>query len=214
MIRQDRGLVLERRGDVEWLQLNRPERLNAFDWPLRDAILEAVERCRDSDAKGMVLTGTGRGFCVGADTRDILETDAHLDVDERQRRLERTHEIILALEDLGKPSVAAVNGVAAGGGWALALAADIVVASSTARFVSAFATIGLVPDMGAMYTLTRRVGVARAQKVFLATREIDAAQALNIGAVDALAPPHRLLDTAERLINGAHRPESADWRHP
>ena len=209
---EDRGLVIENRGGIHWLRLNRPDRLNAFDWPMLDALLEAVESCRSSDAHGVVITGTGRGYCVGADVRAILASDAHLDPGERRRRIERTHEIMLALEGLGKPSVAAVNGVAAGGGWALALAADLVVATPQARFVTGFSRLGLVPDMGAMYTLTRRVGVARATEVFLTRKEITVSEALDWGAVDHVVPHDSLLHSAERLLLGTRRPESAAWR--
>jgi 2-(1,2-epoxy-1,2-dihydrophenyl)acetyl-CoA isomerase len=196
----DRGLVVERRAGADWLRLDRPERLNAFDWPLRDAILDAIERCRTNDASGLVITGTGRGFCVGADVHDILASDRDVDLDERRRRLERSHDLIVALRELGKPTFAAVNGVAAGGGWAMALATETVVAVPSARFVTAFARLGLVPDMGAMYLLRERVGVARAIEVFLARQEVHAVEALSMGAVDWLVPEHRLDDAVTTLL--------------
>lgn len=200
------SLLVDRRDGVDWLTLNRPARLNAFDWALRDALLDAVERVRTNDARGLVLTGAGRGFCTGADTKDILESDADADIAERRRQLERTHGILLALASLGKPSVALVDGVAAGGGWSLALATDVVVATPRARFVSAFSAIGLVPDLGAMYYLPRRVGLAKAYEIFLSGRRLSAAEALAIGAVDYLVPERAVGPAVRRLFDGLGGP--------
>src|SRR5690349_13556416 len=137
-------LLVDTDGGVTTLTLNRPEALNALTSGLRGELLAALKTsARDSAVRAVVLTGAGRAFCAGADLR--------AGSGEREFRRVLTAEynpLILAIRELEKPVVAAVNGVAAGAGMSLALAADLVVASSDARFVPAFGRIGLVPDSG------------------------------------------------------------------
>jgi 2-(1,2-epoxy-1,2-dihydrophenyl)acetyl-CoA isomerase len=187
------------------LTLNRPEALNALNAELRAALLAAIKAVgRDDEVRAIVLTGAGRGFCAGADLRGGGA--------ERQfRRVlsDEYHPLIEAIRALPKPVVAAVNGVAAGAGMSLALAADLVVASEGARFVPAFHRIGLVPDSGLTRILVRALGRHRAFEVLVGERQLTAADAHGAGLVAAVVPADRLGDVvaelAERLAGGPTR---------
>ncbi len=190
---------------VTTLVLNRPDALNALTAELRSELLAAVKAAsRDAEVRAVVITGAGRAFCAGADLR--------AGSGEREFRRVLTDEynaLIEAIRALPKPVIAAVNGVAAGAGLSLALAADLVVASEEARFVPAFHRIGLVPDSGLTRTLVRAVGRHRAFEVLMGERQLGAAEAHAAGLVAAVVPGDRLADAArelaERLASGPTR---------
>lgn len=183
-------LIVETRDRVLRLTLNRPERLNAFTWAMRDEMIEAVSGASDVDA--IVVTGRGRGFCAGVDVGSVLHAEAGAPAEERRANLEKMHGFLRLLRATGRPVVALVNGVAAGGGWSLALACDQIIAADSARFVTAFTKLGLVPDLGGAYSLTRRVGATRAKSIVMRGQTIDAPTALAIGAVDWVVPADQL----------------------
>jgi 2-(1,2-epoxy-1,2-dihydrophenyl)acetyl-CoA isomerase len=180
---------------VATLTLNRPDALNALNSQLRRELLAAIKgAARDEGTRAVVITGAGRGFCAGADLRGGSG--------ERAFRTVLTAEynpLIEAIRNLPKPVVAAVNGVAAGAGVSLALAADVVVASEDARFVPAFSRIGLVPDSGLARVLVRAVGRHRAFEILIGERQLGAGDARDLGLVAAVVPPDRLADTAREL---------------
>jgi 2-(1,2-epoxy-1,2-dihydrophenyl)acetyl-CoA isomerase len=184
------------------LTLNRPDALNALNADLRRALLSAIRAARKDDAtRCVVVTGAGRGFCSGADLRG--------GTGERDFRSVLTAEynpLIEAIRSLPKPVVAAVNGVAAGAGVSLALAADLVVAAEDARFVPAFHRIGLVPDSGLARTLVRGLGRHRAFEILMGERQLSADDAHELGLVAAVVPADRLAevasDLAQRLASG------------
>jgi 2-(1,2-epoxy-1,2-dihydrophenyl)acetyl-CoA isomerase len=182
-------------GGVLTLTLNRPEALNALNAELRAGLLSAFRSAARSDeTRAVVITGAGRGFCSGADLRG---GDA-----ERDFRAVLTAEynpLIEAIRGLPKPVVAAVNGVAAGAGFSLAMAADLVVAADDARFVPAFARIGLVPDSGLARTIVRAVGRHTAFEILVGERQLGANDANAIGLVNAVVPAERLMETAAAL---------------
>lgn len=192
-------------GGVLTLTLNRPEALNALNAELRGALLAALKAAaRDDTTRAVVLTGAGRGFCAGADLRG--------GGGEREFRRVLTSEynpLIEAIRGLPKPVVAAVNGAAAGAGMSVALAADLVVAAEGARFVPAFARIGLVPDSGLARTLVRAVGRHRAFEILMGERHLHAEEAHELGLVAAVVQPGTLVETAHalagRLAGGATR---------
>ena len=188
-------LLSEVADGVATLTLNRPEALNALDKRLRTDLLAAIKTAgRDEGTRAVVLTGAGRGFCAGADLRG--------GAGERDFRAVLTTEynpLIEAIRGLAKPVVAAVNGVAAGAGVSLALAADIVVASEDARFVPAFSRIGLVPDSGLARVLVRAVGRHRAFEILIGERQLGAEDARDLGLVAAVVPGDRLADAAREL---------------
>jgi 2-(1,2-epoxy-1,2-dihydrophenyl)acetyl-CoA isomerase len=177
-----------REGSVLTLRLNRPDVLNALDAELHAALGAAIDEAADPEVRAVVLTGAGRGFCVG---QDLEEFRAGAD-DVGDRLRERYHPIILGLRSLEKPVVAAVNGVAAGAGISLACACDVRIASSAARFVPAFFGLGLVPDSGATAFLARLLGAERTFGWLISNRTMDAAEALALGLVDEVVEPDAL----------------------
>jgi 2-(1,2-epoxy-1,2-dihydrophenyl)acetyl-CoA isomerase len=190
---------------VMTLTLNRPDALNALDAELRRSLLTAVNAARKDDTvRAIVITGAGRGFCSGADLRgDMGERDF------RAVLVAEYNPLIEAIRRLAKPVVAAVNGVAAGAGMSLALAADVVVAADGARFVPAFNRIGLVPDSGLARILVRGVGRHRAFEILMGERQLGADDAHQLGLVAAVVPTDRLAevaaDLARRLAGGPTR---------
>lgn len=188
-------LLHQQDGGVSILTLNRPDALNALNAELRHALLAALNAARkDDDTRAVIITGAGRGFCAGADLRGGSA--------ERQFRRVLTAEynpLVTAMRALPKPVVAAVNGVAAGAGVSLALAADLVVAADEARFVPAFNRIGLVPDSGLTRTLVRGLGRHRAMEILLGERELGAAEARDLGLVSAVVPTAKLEEAAREL---------------
>lgn len=197
------GVATER--EVTTLTLNRPEALNALTADLRRGLLAAVKAAgRDPEVRALVITGSGRAFCAGADLRGDARERAY-----RRVLTDEYNPLIEAIRALPKPVIAAVNGVAAGAGVSLALAADLVVAADDAKFVAAFHRIGLVPDSGLTRTLVRAVGRHVAFEVLMGERQLSAAEAHAAGLVSAVVPADRLAGTAralaERLASGPTR---------
>jgi 2-(1,2-epoxy-1,2-dihydrophenyl)acetyl-CoA isomerase len=201
IVQEPGELLVEHRDRVRWVTLNRPHRLNAFTWDLRDRLLAALTVAPGDDLDAIVLTGAGRGFCAGVDL-DVLRDEADVPPPARRADLERAQQIVQLMSGAPCPVVAAVNGVAAGGGWGLALAADVVVAVESARFVTAFVQLGLVPDLGFGYHLTRRIGPMAAKSIIMRGRRLDAAEALALGAVDVVVPAGELVARVEALLPG------------
>jgi 2-(1,2-epoxy-1,2-dihydrophenyl)acetyl-CoA isomerase len=186
-------VVTEKRGAVAVVTLNRPDKLNAIDIPLRLALADAIEAAdRDASVRAVVLTGAGKAFCSGGDI-DSMERMAPTEALERTQLAQR---VIRAIWSTDKPVIAAVEGAAFGAGTALATACDRVVAARDARFATTFTAVGLAGDMGAYVSLPTRVGVARARQMLLLPRPIPAEEALAIGLVDALAEPGAALQDA------------------
>jgi 2-(1,2-epoxy-1,2-dihydrophenyl)acetyl-CoA isomerase len=198
-------LLTEQDGEVMTLTLNRPDALNALTSELRRALLGAVKAAaRDETVRAVVITGAGRGFCAGADLRGGTSERAF-------RRVITTeyNPLIEAIRGIEKPVIASVNGVAAGAGMSLALAADLVVAADDVRFVPAFSRIGLVPDSGLTRVLVRAVGRHRAFELLTGERQLDAGQAEALGLVAAVVPKDQLADAtrtlARRMASGPTR---------
>lgn len=180
---------------IATLTLNRPERLNALGDTLRadlhDAILKASA---DDEVRVLVITGAGRGFCSGGDVKAMSERDqagqSHPFAEQLAPGRDRC---IAAMRDCPKPIIAAVNGAAAGAGFNLALACDMRIASSAAKFVQAFVKRGLHPDWGGTYFLPRVVGTAKACELIFTGEPIDAAEAGRLGIVNAVVAPDELM---------------------
>jgi 2-(1,2-epoxy-1,2-dihydrophenyl)acetyl-CoA isomerase len=194
-------LIVGSRGRTRWVRLNRPHRLNAFTWEVRDQIIDALTLGPDDDVDAIVVTGTGRAFSAGIDL-GVLQDEADVSPARRRVDLERAQRIAQLMSDASCPVIAAVNGVAAGGGWALALAADVVVAVESARFVTAFVQLGLVPDLGFGYNLTRRVGSMQAKSIIMRGLRLDAREAFALGAVDKIVADGELEASVEALLPG------------
>jgi 2-(1,2-epoxy-1,2-dihydrophenyl)acetyl-CoA isomerase len=168
-----------RDGAVLTLTLNRPDVLNAIDAATHRALAAGLREARDPDVRAVVVTGAGRGFCVGQDLKEFRAAGA--DVAGRLRS--SYHPNITAIRALEKPVIAAVNGAAAGAGLSLACACDIRLAADTATFVPAFVGIGLVPDSGGTFFLARLLGPARAFEWMGSGRRLAASEALAWGLV-------------------------------
>jgi 2-(1,2-epoxy-1,2-dihydrophenyl)acetyl-CoA isomerase len=181
-----------RDGAVLTVMLNRPEVLNAFNAAMHRALVAALKEARDDAVRAVVLTGAGRGFCVGQDLSEFRESAG--DIGERLRGL--YHPTILAVRGLEKPVLAAVNGPAAGAGLSLACACDIRIAADTASFVPAFIGIGLVPDSGGSWFIGRLVGSSRAFEWMSTNRKLTAAEAHAWGLVSEVVEADRLAERA------------------
>jgi 2-(1,2-epoxy-1,2-dihydrophenyl)acetyl-CoA isomerase len=201
-------LLSGREAGVLTLTLNRPEVLNG----LTDEVLDAVaEGCReaagDDSVRVVVITGAGRGFCSGQDLRAGVEAG---DADIRSHLRNHYHPMIHAMRELEKPVIAAVNGVAAGAGMSLALAADFRLAGESATFIQAFVRIGLVPDAGSSYFLPRLVGTAKALELAMLGETVDSAEALRLGLVHRVVRDEDLARcTSEFAARLVHAPRSA-----
>jgi 2-(1,2-epoxy-1,2-dihydrophenyl)acetyl-CoA isomerase len=169
----------QRDGGVLTITLNRPEVLNAFNASMHQALGAALAEAEDASVRAVVLTGAGRGFCVGQDLTEFR--DAAGDIGSRLR--DKYHPNILAIRGLEKPVIAAVNGAAAGAGLSFACACDIRLASDAASFVPAFINVGLVPDSGGTYFVVELLGYARAFEWMSSGRKLSAAEAHEWGLV-------------------------------
>jgi enoyl-CoA hydratase/carnithine racemase len=180
--------------------LNRPERMNAFTFEMIDAWNVALQRCREEDeVKVVLVTGTGKSFCSGG---DIIEMTARLEQSPSQRKtelFERIQRIPFALENLDKPVIAVLNGVATGAGLDLALMCDIRYAAESAKFAETYLNVGLVPGAGGAHYLPRLVGISKALEMFLTAEFVDAQEALRIGLVNRVFPDNSLLEESERI---------------
>ncbi len=198
-------LLFETTDGVATLTLNRPEALNALNAGLRAELLAALKSvARDDAVRAAVLTGAGRAFCAGADLRGGSGERAF-----RRVLVAEYNPLVRALRELEKPVVAAVNGVAAGAGMSLALAADLVVAAEDVRFLPAFDRIGLVPDSGLTRTLVRALGRHRAAAILYGGETLGAAEAHAAGLVVRVVPGSDLAgaaaELAQRLAAGPTR---------
>jgi 2-(1,2-epoxy-1,2-dihydrophenyl)acetyl-CoA isomerase len=187
-------LSVDRRDGVVTVTLNRPEKKNAMNLAMwRELIAVFGEVQDDPAARVLVLTGAGDGFCSGADLTDPgTATEMQSGIGGSLRQMRVVGRCALRLHELPKPTVAAVNGVAAGAGCNLALGCDLVVASDRARFIEIFAQRGLVVDFGGSWLLPRLVGLHRAKELVLLAEPVSAADAAGMGLVNRVVPPDRL----------------------
>jgi 2-(1,2-epoxy-1,2-dihydrophenyl)acetyl-CoA isomerase len=195
-------------GGVLTLTLNRPERLNALNGALIEALSAGIKRAgAEPECRAVLITGAGRGFCAGADLANRAFAPGGIRPDLGQALDKGINPLIRAIRNLPKPVVCAVNGPAAGAGANIALACDIVLAAKSAQFLQAFARIGLIPDAGGTFHLPRLVGDARARALMMLAEPIGAEQAEASGMIyravddeDLLGEAHTV---AERLAAGA-----------
>jgi 2-(1,2-epoxy-1,2-dihydrophenyl)acetyl-CoA isomerase len=185
---------------VATLTMNRPESMNSLSVGLKEALRDtARELAADPAVRAVVLTGNGRGFCVGQDLREHVALLEAGDPAPLSTVEEHYNPLLQALVAMPKPVIAAVNGMAAGAGAGLAFACDFRIAASSAGFLIAFANVGLSLDSGVSWTLPRLVGMARATALCLLAEPVTAESALEMGLVNAVVEPDRLLATAQEL---------------
>ena len=191
-------LLIERRGGVVILTLNRPETLNALMNPLVDALMARLDECNDDpDVRAIIITGAGRGFCSGFDLKAGNIADAR-----RKsvfRMLDYANHWIARLRTFAKPTIAAVNGVAAGGGLGLALGCDLRIAADCAKFSAIFANIGMPTQDAAGALLPQVVGIPKALEMIYTAKMVGAEEAERIGLANEVVPADRLIEHAVAL---------------
>jgi 2-(1,2-epoxy-1,2-dihydrophenyl)acetyl-CoA isomerase len=190
-------IIFEVEGAIARLTLNRPDKLNSFNLQMHAEIKQALAQLSKSEARVMVLTGAGRGFCAGQDLADRTPGAQSFDAGES---LDKNYNpFVLALQNLPMPVIAAVNGVAAGAGANVALACDLVIAARSASFIQAFCKLGLVPDCGGTWSLPRLVGDARALGLSLLGDKLPAEQAAAWGMIWKCVEDSELAATVDNL---------------
>ncbi len=202
-------LVTRPRPEVAVISLNRPERLNALSFTLVDALHQTLDEiARDNTCRVVVLTGAGRGFCSGLDLSSIEGSSTSAGTTGPRAGMlsqERIADLPLKIRRLQQPVIAAVNGPAFGGGFALALACDLRVASATAIFCAQFIKVGIGGcDIGISYTLPRMIGAARAFELLMTARTVDATEAQQIGLVSDVVEGsvvERALEVADTICD-------------
>lgn len=186
---------------VATITLNRPDALNATtDDVYRELSGLLRQIADDPDVGCVILTGAGRGFCAGADLK--ARRDDMTPLQRRARHRWILQDALAPLVRLEKPVIAAVNGVAAGAGFNIALAADFIVASEAASFVQSFIKLSLVPDLGGLYLLTRVVGLNKAKELCFTARKLNAAEAQSLGIVNHVVPHEELMARTREIAAG------------
>lgn len=185
-------LIYEKEGGVGIITLNRPERLNAINFQLAielDQLLNEI--LEDTEARTLILTGAGRGFCAGADIKEMADPQA------KRLPVGRRYTFFNKIDDLDRPVIAAINGPANGGGLELALACDFRIASEAANFGLGEVKLGVMPAGGGTARLPRLIGVSRAKEFLYFGNRIDAEEAQRIGLVNRVVPAEKLMDEAK-----------------
>jgi 2-(1,2-epoxy-1,2-dihydrophenyl)acetyl-CoA isomerase len=189
-------------GDVALITLDRPDVFNSIDQSITDGVVEGIERARH-EARAIVLTGAGKAFCAGADLGDLRREYAEAGGPDLLSVITgRFNPLVEAIVGSAVPTVAAVNGVAAGAGMGLALACDVRVMSARAFYMSAFINVGLIPDSGSSWFLPAMVGVSRAMEIAMSGRRVDAEESHRLGLATAVSDPETLIDEATRIARG------------
>lgn len=191
-------LQFEVADQVATITLNSPGKRNALEPAMREQLAAHIRTIRDdASIRSVVITGAGGHFCSGGDLRNIAT--ANLDNAGWLHRMQSLHQWLQDLLTLDRPVIAAVDGAAAGAGFSLALAGDFILATPRAWFNMSFLKVGLVPDVGAFYTLPRVVGVQRAKEIMLSARDVGAQEALQLGLALELHEPDQLLPRAQAM---------------
>lgn len=191
-------LLSERRGAILILTMNRPERKNAFTRPMLVVMEEKLrEAAADPEVRAVVLTGAGGAFCAGGDVKAMNEgQDTNMSFYARRKGLRDRMEVSRLLHEMPKPTIAAIEGAAAGAGLSLAMACDFRIASDTAKITTAFAKVGLSGDFGGTYFLTQIVGTSKAKELYMLSPLISGKEAERIGLVNRAVDEGTALDQA------------------
>ena len=197
-------IAVSEHSGIVTITLNRPDKLNAFIGHMRRDLAEALEHAgSDRSIRVVIITGAGRAFCAGGDVRFMADLMQRHDSEEFARILGAGRRVILAIRQMNKPVIAAVNGAASGAGSNLALACDLRIAATTATFSQSFLKVGLHPDWGGTFFLPRLVTPNKACELFFLGEAIDADEALRLGIVNQVVAPEELesatIQLAERL---------------
>jgi len=190
---------------VGWITLNRPKAYNAINTDLAARLLDTVIRCdEDDDVRALVITGNGPSFCSGGDIKQMMDavaSDGHAAAFLKSLTVS-LHETIATMAHMSKPVIMAINGTAAGAGFSLALAGDLVLAADNARFTVAYTAIGLAPDGSSTFTLPRLIGAKRAFELTCTNRALSANEAKELGLVNQVFPTARFIEQAREFVAG------------
>ncbi|MBL8543107.1 MAG: 2-(1,2-epoxy-1,2-dihydrophenyl)acetyl-CoA isomerase [Hyphomonadaceae bacterium] len=192
-------MLFDNANGVARITLNRPDRLNSFTVQMHEEVARALDAVTKSDARVLVLTGAGRGFCAGQDLSDRAVAPGGEGVDLGESLENRYNPLIRRLASLDMPVLCGVNGVAAGAGANIALACDIVIAAKSAKFIQSFANIGLIPDSAGTWTLPRLAGQARAMGLTLTGEPLTAERAEAWGVIWKCVDDDKLGDELDAL---------------
>ncbi|PYM18332.1 MAG: enoyl-CoA hydratase [Candidatus Rokuibacteriota bacterium] len=192
-------LTLTRDGKVATITLNRPDAFNAFNMKLgREVFDAALEVDDDPDVRCVVMTGAGRAFCAGGDVKEFVDNLPRIGAHVKELTT-YLHGAVSRLCRSDKPVIMAVNGIAAGGGFSLALSGDLVVAAESARFTMAYSRIAATPDGSSSYFLPRLIGIRRAMELYMTNRMLSAKDALEWGLVNWVVPDAELKSAVDTL---------------
>jgi len=196
-------ILVERKGEVEWISLNRPDRMNAYDAEMAQELIKAIENASDSGV--IVLTGIGRAFCAGGYLANLSDPDAEA----LRGMFYGSLKIYEAIRTSPRPVIAAVNGAAAGGGNELVVACDLAIAAENATFGQTGVRVGSAPVLGGTNFLSMVVGEKRAKEIAFMCRRYPAEKALEMGLINAVVPADQLEDEvtkwADELLNMSPR---------
>ena len=193
-------LVAVTRGPIAELRLNRPDKYNAMNVAMGEAMARGVAVLNeDPDVRVVKLTGTGKAFCAGGDF-SMIESNASISPESNRRNMVRFYESFLSLCRLRMPSVAVIQGAAMGAGLCLALACDLRIASEDAKLGANFVRVGLHPGMGCTHFLPALIGPARAAELLLTGRRVSGKEAYELGLLSRVTAPEELQDEAQRLL--------------
>ncbi len=192
---------------IATITLNRPEKLNAFTDAMQESWLGALEDCRTNpDVRVIVMTGTGRAFTTGGDVDSFSASAEQTAAMIKARVAEGIQRLPRKIAEIDKPILAALNGIATGGGLDIALACDIRIAAESARFAETYTRMGLIPGVGGAYFLPRIVGMSKALEMFWTADWLDAREAERIGLVSKVFPDDELMEgtyaLARRIADG------------
>ena len=197
-------IILEKKENVATITLNRPEKLNALNPKMRDELLDVFGVVdQDDDVRAVIITGAGRAFCAGADIQESFLAG----IEEKNKGIigNVIHDFVevgpLALTNMSKPVIAAINGAAVGFGCTITLACDIRIASENARFGLAFPRMGIITEFGSSYFLSRLIGMGKACELAFTARMIDAKEAKEIGLVNQVVPSSELTKTSYEMAS-------------
>jgi len=201
----ENSVLFEKKDGIGTLYFNRPATKNSIDRKTLQQMLEALSEFKnDFEVKTIVITGKGKAFCAGGDLMDLVSID---DIIEARNFIARASELVSTIRNLGKPVIAMVNGIAAGAGFNIALACDIVFCAKSSKFIQSFAKIGLVPDCGGMYLLPKVIGLHKAKELMFTGDMIDADTAEKMGLVNRVVEDEQLAEAtykfASQLVTSA-----------
>ena len=202
-----KNIVLEEDDGVATITLNRPANFNALNLEMGRELVEAIEKCtKNVRVKAVVITGAGKAFCAGGDLKAAKERLDNSPSDFFRELTKFFHRVILDIRMMPKPVIASINGPAAGGGFSLALACDLRIASDKATFKQAYTSVGLVPNGGLTFHLPKLVGLGKASELIFLDKGITAGEAEKLGLVNQVAPEAKLKEAtsevAKRLAKG------------